>query len=542
MSPTLDPQHRLNNSPIISAGEMADRTRAFDWGTTPVGPGETWPDTLLITVNLLLANRQPMLLLWGRELIQFYNDAFRPSLGSDKHPKALGQSGRECWSEIWQAIGPQIEAVMARGESCWFEDQLVPFYREGVLEDIYWTYSYSPVRDPRGRICGTLVTCSETTGRVVAEQRLRNERQRLLDLFVQAPAFVAVLRGPTHVFEFTNGLYRELIGDREVLGKTVREAVPEAEGQGFLALLDKVYQTGERDVAHGSQILLARHAGFPLEARIVDFIHQPIRESDGSTSGVIALGIDVTERNRAQKSLLQAENLAAVGRLAASIAHEINNPLEAVTNLLYLVENTDEKAQRMHFLQTAQQEVDRIARITTQTLRFHRQSTHKAPVAISEVLESVLTLLGGRLRNKGIRIERQYRIKGQVIGFDGDLRQVFVNLLDNAIDASQPDGRIVLRIRESSNHLTGESGVRVVVCDKGSGMSKIVLERIFEPFFTTKETTGTGLGLWVSKDILDKHHAQVRVRTSTAQGSRGTIFSILFPAETVQGPVQGSVL
>ncbi len=538
MSRPAQPQHPGTPpqvaSPIIGTGEMAELTRDFDWSATPVGPVDTWPDTLLNTVSLMLGNRQPMFLWWGEELTQFYNDAYRPSLGSDKHPKALGQPGPECWPEIWHVIGPQIEAVMSRGESCWYEDQLVPIYREGVLEDVYWTYSYSPVRDPNGRIRGTLVICSETTRRVTAEHQLGIERQRLLDLFVQAPAFVAVLRGPGHLLEFANPLYQELIGDRKVVGKPLREAVPEAEEQGFTSILDTVYQTGERHVAHGSRIMLARRPGYPLETRYLDFIYQPIREPDGSISGIIVLGIDVTERNRAEQSLLQAEKLAAVGRLAASIAHEINNPLEAVTNLLYLVEHTDEKAQRLQFLDAAQQELRRVARITTQTLRFHRQSTKKAPVALADVMESVVTLLGGQLRNAGLRVERQYRTPGEIVGYDGDLRQVFVNLLDNAIDASHDGGQIVLRIRESSDHLTGAPGIRALVGDTGTGMPKLVLDRIFEPFFTTKETTGTGLGLWVSKDILDKHDAKIRVRTSTSEENHGTIFSIFFPHEAVR--------
>jgi len=124
---------------IFGSGEMADLIRAFDWSTTSLGPIEDWSEALLITLNTMLGNRQPNFLFWGDDLIQFYNDAFRPSLGFDKHPKAVGQRGPECWAEIWTIIGPQIEAVMQRGESCWFEDQLVPFYRDGKLEDIYWT-------------------------------------------------------------------------------------------------------------------------------------------------------------------------------------------------------------------------------------------------------------------------------------------------------------------------------------------------------------------------------------------------------------------
>ena len=152
---------------------MADLVRAFAWSRTSVGPIEDWSDTLLTTVNLLLASRHPMFLWWGPDLIQFYNDGYRPSLRSDKHPSALGQPGLDCWPEIWPIIGPQIGAVMSQGHSTWNTNQLVPINRNGKLEEVFWTYSYSPVRNKNGTVQGTLVVCSETTEQVLSERRLR---------------------------------------------------------------------------------------------------------------------------------------------------------------------------------------------------------------------------------------------------------------------------------------------------------------------------------------------------------------------------------
>jgi len=163
---------------IFGKGEMADLTRAFRWDQTRIGSIDRWPDCLVTTVNTILETRHPMFLWWGSELIQFYNDAYSLSIGADKHPKALGQAGAECWPEIWHIIGPQIMAVMNQGESSWHEDQLVPIYRNRQLQDVYWTYSYSPVRDATGTIRGTLVTCSETTERVVATEALRNSENK----------------------------------------------------------------------------------------------------------------------------------------------------------------------------------------------------------------------------------------------------------------------------------------------------------------------------------------------------------------------------
>ncbi len=533
---------------IYGTGEMADRTRAFDWGRGPVGPVEQWPETLLITVNTLLASRFPMFLWWGDALTQFYNDAYRPSIAADKHPSALGRSCIETWPEIWPIIGPQIEAVMTRGDSTWHEDQLVPIYRDGKLENVYWTYSYSPVRDPDGRIRGTLVTCSETTERKRLElerasliDELWQGRERLTDLFRQAPAFFAVLRGPEHVFEMANPLYQELIGQRSLTGKTVRDAVPEAEGQGFFPLLDQVYQTGEPFVGHGIRIHLARTAGQPLEERYLNFIYQPIREVDGTVSGIIVLGVDVTENKRAEQVLVQTEKLAAVGRLASSIAHEINNPLESVTNLLYLIEVTSDKEARLEFLAQAQAELARAAKIATLTLRFHRQSTKAKDTSLAEVIEGLLALLQRRVNKSGIRLEKQYRTGRQITAYEADLRQAFANLLGNAIDACDHGGSIVLRLRDTVNWATGEQGIRVSIADTGVGMSEETRRRIFDPFFTTKGMTGTGLGLWVTAGILQNHKARVGVRSSQDPKRHGTVFSIFFPLEAAQSP-GGSLL
>jgi PAS domain S-box-containing protein len=520
-------------SAIYGSGEMADLIRNFDWSTTPVGPIEQWPDTLLITVNTMLATRHPMFLWWGPELIQFYNDGYRPSIRSDKHPKAVGQRGRECWPEIWHIIGFQIEAVMTRGESTWHEDALVPIYRDGKLEDVYWTYSYSPVRDANGVIHGTLVTCSETTPRVQAEKALRTERERLLSLFRQAPAFVAVLRGPDHVFAMHNPQYQELIGQRNVIGKTVAEAIPEAGTQGFVPILDRVYQSGEPFVAYSYPVDLQRSPGAPLERRYLDFVYQALREADESISGIIVLGVDITERKRAEDTLRSTEKLTAVGRLASSIAHEINNPLEAVVNLLYLIEQPQTDVPVMkEYARQASQELARVSQITTQTLRFFRQSTVRSRVRVSDLLESVLTLYQGRLLNSKIRAERRFRDPA-LLCYEGEIRQVLNNLIGNAVDVLREDhgGRLLVRARAATQWSTGARGVQVTVADTGHGMDRQTQSRIFEAFFSTKGIGGTGLGLWVSAEIINKHQGTLRVRSRPVGPHRGTVFSFFIPEQ-----------
>lgn len=523
-------------SRVYGTGEMADLTRLLDWSRTPVGPIEAWPDALLVTVNTILGSHHPMFLWWGKELIQFYNDGYRPSLREDKHPGALGQRGVECWPENWPIIGPQIHNVMESGEASWHEDQLVPIIRNGKLEDVYWTYGYSPVRDATGAICGTLVVCTETTDGVLARRQLQWEMERLSDLFAQAPAFFAVLGGPEFAFEMINPNYQNLIGDRSLLGKTVREAVPEAEGQGFVALLDGVYRTGKPFVGRGVPIQLRRNAEEPSELRYLDFVYQPRRGADGSVTGVIVLGVDVTESRRAEQALLQSEKLAAVGRLATSIAHEINNPLEAVTNLLYLAQQAAIAPEAKHFLATAEIELHRVSAITSQTLRFHRQATNPRAISAEELIDGTLPIYQPRLVNARVRLERRDRARRPVICFDGEIRQVLNNLLGNAIDAmSSAGGRLLLRSREGTDWPTGRQGVILTVADTGVGMAGQTLSRIFEPFFTTKDLGGTGLGLWISKEIVNRHRGVLRVRSRRSASGSGTVFTLFLPFISEQG-------
>jgi signal transduction histidine kinase len=536
-------------SKLFGVGEMADLTRAFDWGHTSIGPIEQWPEVLLNTVNTLLNSRHPMFLWWGPDLIQFYNDAYRPSFGEGKHPMALGQKGADCWPEIWPIIYPQIEAVMTRGEATWHEDQLVPIHRNGRLEDVYWTYSYSPVYLSGGQIGGTLVVCTETTNSVLTNRERQRAMQQLADLFQQAPAFFAVLKGPHHVFEMMNSAYNQLIGHRSLLGKSVREALPEVEAQGFVKLLDGVYQTGKPYSGRGIPAQLARTPDHPLELRYLDFVYQPKREPDGSVSGVIVLGVDVTDAKRSEQILLRSEKLNAVGRLASTMAHEINNPLEAVTNLIYLAQDAAVSPVARHYLESADVELRRVSAIVTQTLQFHRQLSRPSPVTLAGIIDATLPLYQSRLSNAHVTVERRERASRPVVCLEGEIRQVLSNLVGNAIDsmfqnavdsASRHDRRLIIRSQDSTDWRTGRSGVSVTVADTGSGMSADTMSRIFEPFFSTKGNKGTGLGLWISREIISRHGGSLKVRSSQSQQSSGTVFTIFLPHEsqTAEGPQQ----
>jgi signal transduction histidine kinase len=233
---------------------------------------------------------------------------------------------------------------------------------------------------------------------------------------------------------------------------------------------------------------------------------------------------------RAQAALLRSEKLAVTGRLAASIAHEINNPLEAVTNLLYLMRGDIPKEQAKAYLADAEQELARVTEITTQTLRFYREPAQPTATDVSMVLDSVLRLYGSRLRAAGVAVKRELRsASATVLSTPGELRQVMANIIGNATDAMRQGGRLRIRISCHGRWKTGHCCVRITIADNGIGIPAEVLPTIFEPFVTTKGETGTGLGLWVTSEIIKKNGWSIRVRSSQTAGRSGTAFSIVIP-------------
>lgn len=241
-------------------------------------------------------------------------------------------------------------------------------------------------------------------------------------------------------------------------------------------------------------------------------------------------------RLQAEEALRNSEKLAATGRLAATIAHEINNPLESLTNLLYLIESDRSLSIRgRRYACAAEQEIKRTAHITKQMLAFHRQSANPVDICLPELLDAVVELYGTKIEQKGITVRKQYERGTTIKGFPAELRQVFANLVGNAIEAVAQRGVIKLHAfasREWSN--VGRLGVRIVVADNGAGISPETRRRLFEPFVTTKGERGTGLGLWVSSGIVQKHEGSIRVHSSIRSGRSGTCFSVFLP-ERVAG-------
>lgn len=302
---------------LSGGGQMGRLMLAHDWSTSPLGPPDGWPQSLRSVVGLLLGSKFPMFVAWGTELGFLYNDSYAEILGG-KHPKALGERFSEIWAEIWPDIAPLIEAAMA-GEATYREDLPLLMNRKGFEEQTWFTFSYSPVRNEAGQVAGMFCACSETTAKVVAERRSLEERERLQRMFEQAPGFMAMLSGPEHRFTLTNPAFQQLIGHRDVLGKPVSAALPDAAAQGYVEHLNKAFSTGEALIFSSAPYAMQAAPGGPITERLVDFVYQPVRAADGAVTGVFVEGYDVTERVRAEAALRASEARLKLAQQAAGI-------------------------------------------------------------------------------------------------------------------------------------------------------------------------------------------------------------------------------
>jgi signal transduction histidine kinase len=506
-------------------GEAAELIRSDIWSGSPIGAPESWPTTLRTTVDLMLACEFAMVVLWGQDLVQIYNNCYLAVMGS-KHPAGMGQKTQECWPEVWQFNQPIYERVW-NGESVTLQDQLFPITRHGFREEAYFTLCYSPIRDGESKICGVLVTLIETTSKVEAT---RNERLRLAlsaasgmgiwdwdvvkdRLFVDSD--VAMIYGidPKRaasgipLAEATRNIHPE---DKERVERSMEQAV--REGAGYV----EEYRVNQQD---GS-------------VRWVIVRGNAILSTDGEATRFPGVITDVTDRKRTEEILRQSEKLVAVGRLASIISHEINNPLEAVTNLLYLA-RTGEAAlppDVQGYLDLAQSELRRVSAVASQTLRFHKQATNPLCVSCEDLIGGALTIYHGRIVGAKVRVEKRKRAKQAVSCFEGEIGQVLNNLIGNAIDSMRPSGgRLLLRSREATHWETGRRGLVLTIADTGSGIDPAVKRKMFEAFVTTKGISGTGLGLWVSKEIMERHNGEIRVRSRQGDSGSGTVFTLFLP-------------
>lgn len=323
-----------------------------------------------------------------------------------------------------------------------------------------------------------------------------------------------------------NRAAQEMYGYRpeEIIGKSVAVLAPPERSTEITGILERL-RRGERIAPFDTERVTKDGRRIHVSLSI-----SPVFDAEGKISEAATIARDITHRVQTEAALRRAEKLVTAGELGATIAHEMNNPLAAVTNLAYLIgknRSLDEKARKQ--LALLDRELARMAHMTRRTLGFYRDTSSPVPTDMGQVMDEVLELYERNITSKGIKVQKEYQRHSEVAVFPGEIRKVFSNLIANAIDAIRSQGTITIRVRDSHSwKYSGLPGARITVADSGTGIAPADRRKIFEPFYTTKKETGTGLGLWLSKDIVQKHSGSISVRSNNT----GTVFSVFIPGKS----------
>ena len=555
---------------LAGGGEMGRIMRQHDWSSSQLGQPTEWPQALRTTVRLLLNTGHPMYIWWGPDLICLYNDAYSRSIGPDRHPASLGRPGREVWAEIWPIIGPMINEVMTRGEAIWRENDLVPITRFGRRENVYWTYSYSPIddEDAPGGVGGVLVVCAETTQVVLAqheaEARSRANESRYQALFRTIEAGFCILevafdgeRATDYTFVEVNPAFERQTGLVRAEGHSARELVPNLE-QHWFDLYGRVAMTGEPARFESGSEAMGRFYdvyAFRIDdptCRRVALLFNDISErrmaelalerSQAELQELAAtLEKRVEERSEelrvAEEALRQSQKMEAVGQLTGGLAHDFNNLLTGMMGNLELLQARVARGRLEdvdRFVNAAQGAGRRAASLTQRLLAFSRRQTlDPKPTDVNRLIAGMEELL-----RRTVGGTSEIEIVGAaglwIANIDaGQLENALLNLCINARDAMPTGGRITV---ETANKWLDERTGRerdlppgqylsICVTDTGSGMSTETIERAFEPFYTTKPIgQGTGLGLSMIYGFARQSGGQVRIYSELGDGTTVCVY------------------
>ncbi len=530
--------------------------QSIDWAKTPLGSLKTWPNSLKTTVGMMMRSRHPMFLWWGPELIQIYNDAYLPSFGEGKHPRAMGQRGADCWQESWAVIWPQIDDVMRRGQASWNEDQLVPMLRNGQMEEVYWTYGYSPIIAESGEVGGTLVVCTETTAQVLSQRRLRTVRT-LFEKTALAMDWPEMLHGAASVFREAPGdipfalIITVLLGSGEV---QIKDAVGLRQTQAA-KLLDG-WIKGELSAAFAGAAAaapqpLALSESVPCGCwpePVTHVLLVPLGPPAEGTSSFILYGLSprlpyssdylahlgelarlLAEQVRVRRAIQKAheENShlllelrtanRAKDEFLAMLSHELRNPLAPIVTALQLIKLRRDDPSLPEY-QIIERQVEHLSRLVNDLLDVSRLMRGKIRlkkeyVEVAEVLGKSIEVAKFLLEERHHRLSVQAARGMRVEGDPARLTQIVANLLKNAARFTEMSGRIELSAVRDGNELV------ISVKDNGIGISEEMLPRIFEPFIQGKQNTdraegGLGLGLTLVKSLVSLHGGTVTANSA----------------------------
>jgi signal transduction histidine kinase len=491
---------------------MADALRGADWNSSPLGPPETWPPSLRTALGIVLGAASAKVLLWGPELITFYNDACIPLLGHCNHD--IGKSYPPCDSAVWPTIRPYVEAAMAGHQQLCAPSAGVA--RKGGGDQIgYFTICSTSICDDDGKVLGTITDIFETTAHDQLREVLAAENKRFRELFDQAPIFLALTSGPDFQLEYANKAFERLVGRGSLIGKTVEEAVPELAKQGFIDLLREAYGNGQPLIFRDSRVELRAHSAGPLEPRFLDFVYQPM-VSGSDVTGLLVVGQDVTEQHFAEEraqalrdQLQQASRLSAMGTIASTLAHELNQPLTAIQNYAAgsrTILNGGEED--LGLLDNALKAIGENAHRAGEVIRRLCDMTERGMVRkeifdLGEAIREAADLArSGECETVGLSYDFTPGARASADRIQ--VQQVLLNLIRNACEACEQAERPEVCIATAQRNEWLEVRVR----DVGEGVSREALPTLFEPFMSTKPG-GMGLGLSISRTIVESQGGRI---------------------------------
>jgi signal transduction histidine kinase/ActR/RegA family two-component response regulator len=538
---------------VFSGGGIAgDVLRATDWAATPLGPVKAWPMSLKAVVRAILNTHQATCLFWGPDLVNLYNDGFIPILG-EKHPAAMGQRARDCWSDAWPVVGGLLADVVTRGQAVLFTEMLVPIVRRGQLQDAWWNYSYSPVFDDAGAVAGVLVVATETTAEVAGRKLLEAAkleadlaRQEMHAVFMQAPLPMALLKGPDHLFTLVNEPYRALV-NRDVEGMTLGEAFNDEEVGYYRPFLDRVYQTGEATVLQEALLRLPDRDG-TVRDRFIDVGYHAYRLAEGSVGGVLAIIHDVTAKVGArmhQASLRAAAEAASVAKdeFLAMVSHELRTPLNAILGWSRMLVDSADARLLQRGLAVIERNASAQSKLIEDILDVSRIVTGKVVidarrVQLSNVVHNAVESVRPAAEAKRIHVDVTLEeMNVDLIADEDRLQQVVWNLLSNAVKFTPSGGEVRVTARRES------SRVSIRVDDSGVGIAPAFLPHVFERFrqhdaSTTKRFAGLGLGLAIVRHLVELHGGTVEARSEGV--GHGATFEVSLPIRAIEPQREGT--
>lgn len=495
-------------------GEMGALTRNFDWSKTALGTPDTWSQSLLTTIGILLNSRFPMFLWWGDDLIQFYNDAYRPSLGKDgKHPKALGQRGAECWPEIWPVIKPLIDQVLSGGEAVYQEDQLIPIYRNNKLEDVYWTFSYSRVNDETGKPGGVLVTCSETTGKVESYKAIQDAKKELEFAIEAADLGTWDLNPKTNRF-LGNDRLKTWFGlnlDEEIDLNNALAAVVAEDRERVAAAIQQAMQKDSDGKYNIVYTIVNPHTGIK---RVVRGKGRAIFNSDNVAVRFSGILQDVTEEQLLQQRKDEFISVAS---------HELKTPLTSLNAsmqiLSRLVKTETVSDQVQLFVDKAGKNLTKLMRLMDDLMNVTK--IQQGQLSLNKTMFSIYDLVNDCCEHAGVISHHKFIIKGDkdlmIFADYKRIDQVIVNLINNAIKYSPQAKNIEIEITNNTTDVT------VAVHDFGIGVNPEKLPYLFDRYYRVDtlghQFSGLGLGLYISADIIERHNGKINVDSTVGEGS-----------------------